>query len=143
MAFPCWDEPALKANFTISIRHSRDYTALSNTQLNILQTAEDNDNEVWSIFKTTPKMSTYLVAYVVADFDHLSNKNDQSFRVWARKNAINHGMYAVDVGLKELTALENYLGITFKSHGLTKMDSIALPQLSAGAMENWGLVTYR
>lgn len=118
-----------------------DFTALSNTQFKSIEMKPNN--LVKTTFETTPKMSTYLVAYAVVDFDHMGNENDKSFRIWARKNVIKNGKYAADVGLNALKALENYTMITYQSHGFTKMDSIALPQFAAGAMENWGLVTYR
>ncbi|XP_044585649.1 membrane alanyl aminopeptidase-like [Cotesia glomerata] len=140
LAFPCWDEPAMKAKFTISITHHMDFKALSNTQFKSIEMK--SNNLVKTTFETTPKMSTYLVAYAVVDFDHMGNENDKSFRIWARKNAIKHGKYAADIGLKALKALETYTKINYQSHGFTKMDSIALPQFAAGAMENWGLVTY-
>ncbi|KAG8040094.1 hypothetical protein G9C98_001210 [Cotesia typhae] len=142
LAFPCWDEPAMKAKFTISITHHMDFTALSNTQFKSIEMTSEN-NLVKTTFETTPKMSTYLVAYAVVDFDHMGNENDRSFRIWARKNVIHHGKYAADVGLNALKALENYTKITYQSHGFRKMDSIALPQFAVGAMENWGLITYR
>lgn len=82
-------------------------------------------------------MSTYLVAFVVTDFGHLSDKN---FAVWARKEALNSASYALEIGPKILRFLENYYKIEFP---LPKIDMIALPDFKAGAMENWGLLTFR
>ncbi|XP_015127623.1 aminopeptidase N [Diachasma alloeum] len=141
-AFPCWDEPHWKATFDISIKHPDRLRAISN--MHKISTQPDTADLSKSIttFASTKKMSTYLIAFVVSDFNFLSNK-DGSFKIWARPNAIRHGEFALDVGEKELKALENYTTIPFLSHGFSKMDSIAIPQFEAGAMENWGLVTYR
>lgn len=82
-------------------------------------------------------MSTYLVAFVVSDFDHMSDGN---FSVWARHEAIQQAEYSLNIGPKILHYYEQYFGIPFP---LPKMDMIALPDFAAGAMENWGLITYR
>lgn len=82
-------------------------------------------------------MSTYLIAFVVSDFDYLKNGN---FAVWARHEAIPQAKYSLDVGPKLLKFFENYFQIKFP---LPKVDMIALPDFAAGAMENWGLITFR
>lgn len=82
-------------------------------------------------------MSTYLVAYSISDFKKLSNGN---FSVWARQDAIQSAAYALSVGPKILKFLEEFFDLRFP---LPKMDMIALPDFQAGAMENWGLITYR
>jgi aminopeptidase N len=82
-------------------------------------------------------MSTYLVAFVVSDFGHMTEGN---FSVWARHEAIQQAEYSLKIGPKILHYYEKYFGIPFP---LPKMDMIALPDFSAGAMENWGLITYR
>lgn len=141
-AFPCWDEPALKAKFNISIKHSKKYTALSNMH-EISRTTDSQDfTKVTTTFEETPIMSSYLVAYVVSDFGSLSNPT-QTFNIWARKNALKHGKFSLEYGEKELKVLNEYTGISHSDHGFKKMDSIAIPDFAAGAMENWGLVTYR
>lgn len=82
-------------------------------------------------------MSTYLVAFVVSDFAH---KSDGNFSVWARKDAIESANYALHVGPKILKHLEEFFQIKYP---LPKVDMIALPDFNAGAMENWGLITFR
>jgi aminopeptidase N len=82
-------------------------------------------------------MSTYLVAFVVCDFQ---SKSDGNFAVWARRNAISQIDYALEIGPKILKHFEDFFDIKFP---IPKMDMIAIPDFSMGAMENWGLITYR
>lgn len=82
-------------------------------------------------------MSTYLVAFVISDFVHLSDGN---FSIWARQEALTQTHYALEIGPKILKYYEDFFDIKYP---LPKMDMIALPDFSAGAMENWGLITYR
>lgn len=84
-------------------------------------------------------MSTYLVAFIVSDFKVLKSEEDK-FGVWARSEAINQSLYSLKIGPKILSHYEDYFQIKFP---LPKMDMVALPDFSAGAMENWGLITYR
>ncbi|XP_059049755.1 aminopeptidase N [Achroia grisella] len=136
-AFPCWDEPALKARFTISIARPVYMTSVSN--MNIIK--RDNHSTlsdyVWDHYAESLPMSTYLVAFAVTDF---GSKSDQNFTVWARKEALTSAEYALDIGPKILRFLEDYYKITFP---LPKIDMVALPDFKAGAMENWGLLTFR
>lgn len=82
-------------------------------------------------------MSTYLVAFIISDFHHIESG---SFKVWTRPNAIGQAKYALSVGPQAL----DYLSDLFQQeYQISKMDMVAVPDFSAGAMENWGLVTYR
>ncbi|XP_063230245.1 aminopeptidase N-like isoform X2 [Bacillus rossius redtenbacheri] len=98
----------------------------------------------WDRYETSPDMSTYLVAFMVADFLSTEARSGQAhpvtYRVWARPEAINQTSYALRVGPKVLGFYEEYFNL---SYPLPKMDMVAIPDFSAGAMENWGLVTYR
>lgn len=140
-AFPCWDEPHLKAKFEITITvppSLENYKAISNTPVK-----KYGKNGI-TIFETTPKMSTYLVAFVVSDFKALQNKK-KNFRVLA-KPTIEDSMkkFAYDYGLKTLEELKTFTDIDYYGkEQINKMDQIAIPDFVAGAMENWGLVTYR
>ena len=84
-------------------------------------------------------MSTYLVAFAVTDFAKLSDEK-LKFSVWTRKDSLEQAKYALNVGPRILKFFESYYNI---SYPLPKMDMMALPDFAAGAMENWGLITYR
>ncbi|CAI4223368.1 unnamed protein product [Auanema sp. JU1783] len=137
---PCLDEPEYKAPWTISVIHPKGTKALSNGYpLNI---TDVKDEFQLTTFEETPKMSSYLLAILVSDFEHVKAKGDHrvEFRVWGPKQAKEHLEYAAEVGQKCLEYYEKYFKIPFP---LKKIDMVALPDFAAGAMENWGLITYR
>ena len=84
-------------------------------------------------------MSSYLVAFVVSDFRFLTNA-DKNVSVWTRPNAIENAQFSLVAATKLLKLLEEFTGIPYT---LPKMDLVAIPDFKAGAMENWGLVTFR
>ncbi|XP_069972068.1 aminopeptidase N-like [Penaeus vannamei] len=140
-AFPCLDEPALKANFTVSLAREEHMATLSNMEIEATEPVEGQAGWVWDHYHTTVKMSTYLVAFVVSDFEFLSDlAGETNFSVWARPEAMDQADYSLSVGVDCLTYFESYFNIPYP---LPKQDMVALPDFAAGAMENWGLILYR
>eukprot|EP00698_Gefionella_okellyi_P021321 TRINITY_DN6885_c0_g1_i1.p1 TRINITY_DN6885_c0_g1~~TRINITY_DN6885_c0_g1_i1.p1 ORF type:complete len:969 (+),score=237.71 TRINITY_DN6885_c0_g1_i1:199-2907(+) len=143
-AFPCFDEPALKAHFTISIEAESTRTVLSNMQLSPTGTVPNPHRPGFSTwnFATSVQMSTYLVAWVVCDFEHVETQvaSGPLIRVWTRPGETSTGVFALNVAQTVLTFYETYLRTRYP---LSKLDLIAIPDFAAGAMENWGLITFR
>ncbi|KAL2093494.1 hypothetical protein ACEWY4_010806 [Coilia grayii] len=141
--FPCFDEPAIKAAIQLTVLHKPGTVALSNgKEFASVNIVVDGQAVTKTPFEATPKMSTYLLALVVSDYDYVSQNDSTEIRIWARKSAISagHGNYALSVTGPVLNFFEKYYNIPYP---LSKSDQIALPDFYFGAMENWGLVTYR
>lgn len=140
-AFPCWDEPAIKAKFTLTLEIPSHLQALSNMQILRELEADDKASKI-VIFGPTPIMSTYLLAFVVGELECLEavTKRGTLVRVFATPGKKEQLHFALDIGVRCLEFYEDYFEIPYP---LPKLDMIAIPDFAAGAMENWGLITYR
>lgn len=134
-AFPCFDEPAIKSTFTLSLNHSDTQSAYSNTD--IVQTYQVTSNKKVTHFKTTPVMSTYLLAFVVSDYP---SKSVDRIKVIASPTILPKLNYFLEISNTELTAFEKLLRVPY---GINKLDQfITANGLPCTAMENWGLITH-
>lgn len=138
-AFPCYDEPQIRAKFTISIRHDNSYTAISNFPT--ASSDPDEGNYVITKFQETLPVQSYLIAFVISDFTHVENNDPRKQRVFAKPQSVanNETALALEAGKKILDKFVEIL-VPFTP---PKIDQVAIPDFDAGAMENWGLVTYR
>ncbi|XP_070558852.1 aminopeptidase N-like [Ptychodera flava] len=143
-AFPCFDEPALKATFDTILVHRPQHIALSNGHNIRNVSVEDEYGDEWieAHYDTTVKMSTYLNAYFIGDFECKESytENGIQFRVWSQPSKLNTTDYSLDIGMTILTNFEALWNISYQ---LPKLDSVALPVHTSTGMENWGLILYR
>uniref|UniRef100_A0A1I8IMR1 Aminopeptidase n=1 Tax=Macrostomum lignano TaxID=282301 RepID=A0A1I8IMR1_9PLAT len=139
-SLPCWDEPELKATFDVTLVVDKNLTAVSN-MLEVSRT-EVADGLVAVKFDRTPIMSTYLLAYVVGKFDYVEGRDADfiKMRVFTPIGKKDQGLFALEVAKKTLPFYRKFFNVAYP---LPKLDLIAIPDFAAGAMENWGLVTYR
>jgi aminopeptidase N/puromycin-sensitive aminopeptidase len=139
-AFPCFDEPAFKATYDVTLVVDASDTAISNGPIES-DTPGPVEGKHTLQFATTPKMSTYLVAFLVGDFQCTTGSSDGvTIRSCATPDKVALTPYALDVAVHVLHYYNNYFGIAYP---LKKLDLIALPDFEAGAMENFGAITYR
>ena len=138
-AFPCFDQPDMKAVFEISIVIDKEMEAVSNMQVKSVEDYGDGRKTV--SFHPTPKMSTYLVYLGVGKFDRISGKLGKlDISVMAVEGKGGLAKLALPFAKKFIAFYEDYFGIKYP---LPKVDLIAVPDFSAGAMENWGAITFR
>lgn len=138
-AFPSFDEPAYKATFDISLTVDKPDTAISNT--NQVSDTPAGSAKHTLTFARTPKMSTYLVAFLVGDFQCTKGEADGvPIRACATPGKVAFTRSALEAAEYILPFYDRYFGIKYP---MPKLDMIALPDFEAGAMENFGCITYR
>ena len=141
MAFPCWDEPDIKAQFDVELTVPSHLFAVSNGPI-ISETLNDNGSERTVKFGRTMKMSTYLLAFIVGPFEATEpvDVNGVPLRVVYPAGKGHLAGYALRAGEHGLRYFNDYYGIPYPGD---KLDLVAIPDFSFGAMENLGCVTFR
>jgi aminopeptidase N len=135
--FPCWDEPAFRATFTISATLPSTWTAVSNMPVAKRVVA---GALATTTFARTPRMSAYLVELTTGDLAEIgANVQGVRFGIWAVRGREHDGAQALANAEAILADYSDYFGYPFP---LPKLDSIAIPGGWSGAMENWGAITY-
>jgi puromycin-sensitive aminopeptidase len=138
-AFPCFDEPAQKAVFDVSLIIPGTHTAISNT----LPTSIKEHEAGYKIisFAPTPKMSTYLLAFIIGDFEYVEKNAGRTLvRVYTTAGKKHQAKFALDVAIRCLEFYNKYFDIPYP---LPTLDLIAIPDFESAAMENWGAITFR
>jgi aminopeptidase N/puromycin-sensitive aminopeptidase len=139
-AFPSFDEPAFKATYAVTLVVDKGDRAISNMPIASDTPGPGADKHTLK-FETTPKMSTYLLAFLVGDFQCTHGEQDGvKIGVCSTPDKVELTHYGVDVAKYVLHYYDDYFGIHFP---LPKLDLIGLPDFEAGAMENFGAITYR
>ncbi|XP_076226398.1 aminopeptidase N-like isoform X1 [Nomia melanderi] len=142
-AFPCLDEPKMKATFTLHIGHVKNQMVTSNTPVatTVKYSYRNYTNYYVTTFSPTPRMSTYLVGWAVHDFvPETTASSTLNFKMWTRQSMHRRGSIALNQGVSIYSFLRDWLAI---ENPVPKMDQIAVPDFNFNAMENWGMITYR
>ena len=138
--FPCVDEPAAKAEYDLTLITRPKITVLGNMPV---KSEEENGDSLTTTFEKTPRMSSYLLAFVIGELHKKSARTESGVEVsvWAtpaqNENTLD---FALDIATRSIDFYDEYFGVKYP---LPKSDHVALPDFSSGAMENWGLITYR
>ena len=138
--FPCVDEPAAKAEYDLTLITRPGITVLGNMPVKF---QKENGDSLTTTFEKTPRMSSYLLAFVIGELHKKTarTKSGVEVNVWAtpaqNENTLD---FALDIATRSIDFYDEYFGVKYP---LPKSDHVALPDFSSGAMENWGLITYR
>ena len=138
--FPCIDEPAAKATYDLMLITKPGLTALSNMPV---KWSEEKNGLMTTCFEQTPRMSSYLLAFVAGELHKKTARTNSGVEVnvWATPAQSEDTLdFALDIDTRSIDFYDEYFGVPYP---LPKSDHVALPDFSSGAMENWGLITYR
>ena len=141
-AFPSVDEPEAKATFDLALKFDQAEGELALSNMPEIDVENRKATGVWK-FETTPRMSSYLLAFAAGDMQGITakTKNGTLVGVYATKAHPESNLeFALDIAVHCIEFYEEYYGVKYP---IPQSLHVALPDFSAGAMENWGLVTYR
>lgn len=139
--FPCWDEPCFKATFDVTLYLPKEWTGLANMPVAVEEDMNSSNKRM--VFKRTPPMSTYLLAVCMGPLASISNSTEHGVQisVYTAPGREREGGFALETAVATLDLLDDFFkGIPYP---LPKLDLVAIPAFAAGAMENWGLVTFK
>jgi tricorn protease interacting factor F2/3 len=137
-AFPCFDEPAFKASFGVSLSIPEYMVGISNMPV---ESESVGNGRKSIVFAPTPPMSTYLLYMGVGNFDFIEQiREGRSIRVYGVNGKSSQGAFALQFTADALHFFEQYTNVAYP---LPKLDLLAIPDFAAGAMENWGAITFR
>ncbi len=135
---PCVDHPDFKAEFKVTVRIDKDLDAISNMPI---ESVDTNGDRKTVLFQKTPRMSTYLLYLGVGKFDELKERVGKVDVVVASTPGKGRkGKFALEVAEESLKFYESYFDIPY---ALPKIHLIGVAEYAAGAMENWGAITFR
>jgi puromycin-sensitive aminopeptidase len=140
-AFPCFDEPEFKARFTLELIHPAGNAAIAN--MPVASEEQLDERRTRTVFRETPRISTYLVAFTVGPYEFTEVAKTPSgipVRVCLPPGLAAQAIYARDAHVRSVEWLQAYTAIPYPYH---KVDAIGIPDFEAGAMENPGAITYR
>ena len=140
---PCFDKPDLKATWDVVVKINKKYNCLSNNSIKKIE--YDNSNNKIYYFNSTPKMSTYLLCIAVGDFipvfeKHIISCNGTKINGYCVKSDKKYMEWSIYQTKNAIDFFEKWFGIKYS---LDKLDIISIPNFLSGAMENWGLITFR
>lgn len=141
-AFPCVDEPHAKATFDLSIKFDQEEGELVLSNMPEINVDLRKETGLWT-FDTSPRMSSYLLAFALGDLHGITakSKNGTDVGVFATKVHPSSSLeFALDIAVRIIDFYEDYFGVKYP---IPQSYNVALPDFSSGAMENWGLITYR
>ena len=137
-AFPCMDHPAAKATFDVEMVIDADKSAISNMPIEEEKSLDKGGK--WLKFQRTPRMSTYLLFFGVGDFEFMEDPGAVLIRAAAAPGMVHQAQFSLAFCRKALAFAEEYYGVRYP---LPKLDLVAIADFAAGAMENWGAMTFR
>lgn len=141
-AFPCVDEPHAKATFDLSIKFDQQDGEIVLSNMPEINVDLRKETGLWT-FDTSPRMSSYLLAFALGDLHGITakSKNGTDVGVFATKAHPSTSLeFALDIAVRVIDFYEDYFGVNYP---IPQSYNVALPDFSSGAMENWGLITYR
>ncbi len=137
--FPCVDNPSVKAVFNVEIEIPVELEAISNMPVKSATELDSGRKSV--LFEPTPRMSTYLLYIGVGKFDSSHEKTGNvDIILTAPKGTLTHSRFPLETAARVIDFFEEYFGIPYV---LPKVHLISVPEFAAGAMENWGAITFR